>query len=286
MIGETATARPADRFANAGHGQDRRDAEVRVRGAEDDARESLRPSASRSAALGRAGSAPRYSRPLHARLAPVAYEVVLELERAAVGVHDRAHRIVRHRHDGVAHPEPRAEIARDRRQRLAGAQAAAYARRWSPGRDRRAGTRSGPPRRSSATMNDPRLVGPPPAGLRVRDAGERVHHRVEIRRHVEAEMLEVVAGVDGDDELLGRQHARESRRELRAADAARERNDHRKRSWSRGRWSSRAPPSRRASVTPRISTTGRPSSACPMTADAAAASSSAKPTSVICSARP
>ena len=71
----------------------------------------------------------------------------------------------------------------------------------------------------------PGLAAPPPAALLVREAGERVEDRVEIRRDVEAEHLDVVADVAD--------HARRSRAcdidhaadEARTAHASREDDD-------------------------------------------------------------
>src|SRR4030095_6717709 len=70
----------------------------------------------------------------------------------------------------------------------------------------------------------PGLVATPPALLRVLAPGERVEERVEIGRHVQPEMNEIVAGVDHAGELPRRQYAVQPERELRAADAAGQRD--------------------------------------------------------------
>ena len=64
----------------------------------------------------------------------------------------------------------------------------------------------------------PRLVGPPPAALVVREAGKRIEDAVEIRRDVKPEHLDVVADVpeDGDPLRVGRLD--QAAQEPRAAD--------------------------------------------------------------------
>ena len=71
----------------------------------------------------------------------------------------------------------------------------------------------------------PRLVGPPPATLRVDEPAERVEQAVEIGRDVEPEDLDVVADVSDDRELARLEHVREAAREASAAAAAREQDD-------------------------------------------------------------
>ena len=101
-------------------------------------------------------------------------------------------------------------------------------------------------------------------------------------------MLEIVAGIGDDGQLAGRQHAAEAERQLGAADPARQRHHDRVVLWRhRNRiLGSRAPPGAPArrrvasgadQVRPRTRTTGVASSACPITSEAAAAISSAKP---------
>ena len=48
----------------------------------------------------------------------------------------------------------------------------------------------------------PRLVAPAPSELRVVEAGERVHQRVGVGRDMQAEMLEIVADIGDDDEIV------------------------------------------------------------------------------------
>ena len=82
-----------------------------------------------------------------------------------------------------------------------------------------------PPSFSSACMNchvSPRR----PQPVSVFDSpDERVHQRVDVGRYVQSEVFEVVAGVDDERELVGGEVLRQAERELRAADAARDRDE-------------------------------------------------------------
>src|SRR4029079_15835837 len=88
-----------------------------------------------------------------------------------------------------------------------------------------------------------------PAADRAGQARQVVHHGVEVGCDVEAEVLEVVAGVGDHDQPLGRHRARETDRELGAAASARERQAERLGASSTGlglrtarlRWRARAP---------------------------------------------
>ena len=48
----------------------------------------------------------------------------------------------------------------------------------------------------------PRLVLPAPAELRIVEAGERVHQRVGVRRDMQAEMLEIIADIGDDKQIV------------------------------------------------------------------------------------
>ena len=63
----------------------------------------------------------------------------------------------------------------------------------------------------------PRFARQSPAGLGVVDAGERVHHGVEVGRDAKAEVLEVIARVDDDRKVLAEQTV-QAVDELRAAE--------------------------------------------------------------------
>src|ERR1700756_4704054 len=94
-------------------------------------------------------------------------------------------------------------------------------------------------------------------------------------------MLEIVAGVGDHEQLVGRQDAAQTERQLGAADPAGQRHDkafaHRNMSSAAGRPSSDAALSGPRQFRPRTITTGWPSAPCPITSDAAAAISSAGP---------
>ena len=137
----------------------------------------------------------------------------------------------------------------------------------------------------------PGLVPPTPSQLRVVEASKRVHQRVGVRRDMQAEMLEIIADI-GDDEqiVLGFTIRLRPSASLappippdRATTRSRliETDPHLgdERCW---------PPSiqERTSLSPRIRTAGSASSAWPITSEAAAATSSAKPMTLTSSLRP
>src|ERR1700722_8435546 len=136
----------------------------------------------------------------------------------------------------------------------------------------------------------PCFVLPAPAELRIVEAGERVHQRVGVGRDMQAEMLEIIADIGDDDEILRLRDPAQAQRELGAADAAGERDHkiptHRNRSSFEGRMRLAAVDSGADQRKPRMRTTGAASSACPITSEAAAATSSAKPMTLTSSFRP
>ncbi len=69
------------------------------------------------------------------------------------------------------------------------------------------------------------LVGNPPAARGVVQPGEGIDHRIDVRADRQAEMFEIVAGVDGDGQPLGRQHGGEPGGQLGPADTAGKRED-------------------------------------------------------------
>src|SRR5215831_8905638 len=71
----------------------------------------------------------------------------------------------------------------------------------------------------------PRLSGAPPAALLVVEPGERVEDRVEIRRDVEPQHLDVVADIPDDGDVPGADRIDDAEREACAADAAGEDDD-------------------------------------------------------------
>ena len=134
------------------------------------------------------------------------------------------------------------------------------------------------------------LVLPSPALRQVGAVRKGIDQRVDVGADAQAQMVEVVAGVGDDRQVPGRQHPGQSQRQLGPADTAGQIGDpaaaHRNRSISGWRTSSSAVPWRPASCMPRTITTGTPSAPCPMTREAAAATSSAMPSSLACSSRP
>ena len=158
------------------------------------------------------------------RPAALADEIVLEGERALRRLDDGWHRIVAHGHDARLDAEPRAKCSRDRAQALA--------RPQSPGPLDMDGevlvTEEEPgftAERAKGLHEGAALPCPPPAGLRIREPCEGVGERVEIGADLEAEMLEVVAGVGDDGEPGGVvKHVAEPECELGAADTAGERH--------------------------------------------------------------
>src|ERR1043166_1174800 len=229
------------------------------------------------------------------RCAALAQEIILEVEPSLGGPHARAHAILAHREDARGEAEPAAEIAGDVRERLArraparaldmGGEVAVAELEPSLAAERRQRRHEGPS-----------FLAPPPALLRIAHAGERVHERVEIGRNSEPKMLEVVARVGDDNQPLRRHDAAQAQRKLGAADPAGKRHHgaigiardppHRNKSSSGGRTSVRPALAGAFHARPRTSTTGIPSAAWPMTSEAAAATSSAKPTMVVCNVRP
>ena len=62
-----------------------------------------------------------------------------------------------------------------------------------------------PPSARQRFHERPGLVVAAPAELRVVEAGKRVHQRVDVRRDRQAEMLEIVAGIGDDEQIVRRQ---------------------------------------------------------------------------------
>ena len=71
----------------------------------------------------------------------------------------------------------------------------------------------------------PRLVLAAPTEPRVVETGERVHQCVGVRRDMQAEMLEIIADIGDDEQIVRLQDPAEAERELGPADASRQ-GDH------------------------------------------------------------
>src|SRR6516162_11433526 len=67
----------------------------------------------------------------------------------------------------------------------------------------------------------PGLVPPTPSELRIVEARKRVHQRVDVRRDMQAEMLEIIADIGHDEQIVPRHDPAQAQRELGAANASR-----------------------------------------------------------------
>ena len=56
-----------------------------------------------------------------------------------------------------------------------------------------------------------------PTEFAVGEPGQRIGHGVDVGRNRQTQMLEIVAGIDDDQQILGRHDARQAERELGAA---------------------------------------------------------------------
>ena len=228
MMGETATiGAPLARIASRmpGTRQDRIDAEPRVGRADDDAGERRRRRGPRApAALGRASGRALVADVAHHRPALLAHEVVLEGQRALVGLDHRAHRVVASwagcaRRRRASPPGARRRRSASRRRASRRVRSTCVARSPSPSLNQ-----VGPAELARARCMKVQVsLAPAPAGLLVDEAGERIERGVDVGRDVQPQVLEVVAGVDDDGEPLAQQ-LRQPERQLGAADAARERD--------------------------------------------------------------
>src|ERR1035437_10597755 len=70
-----------------------------------------------------------------------------------------------------------------------------------------------------------RLAGDAPTLAGVRDARQRIQHGVMVRAHDQAVALQVVAGIDDDGQLAGRDYVLESVGEFRSPDSSGQTND-------------------------------------------------------------
>src|SRR5262245_51296197 len=142
----------------------------------------------------------------------------------------------------------------------------------------------------------PGLAAAPPTGDRIDQARQGVERRVEVRRDVKAQVLEVIARVDDKAEPVG-EYLRQAQGQLGTTDASRQRHvmargimlrgiNHRNMSWLLGRTNAEAGRTGADQVRPRTSAAGRAAAASPITKAAMAATASAKPTSVTSRGRP
>ena len=159
----------------------------------------------------------------HCRLAPVPHEVVLECEPPTRRLHDRAHLFVARGHYPCVHPEATRDVHADARPRLAVRESArAFDVQGEisvpePKPGLAAEIRQRPHER-------PRFSGAPPAGLRVRNTGQRVEDGVGVGTDAQPQVVEVVSGVADHGERSGGKDAVQAERELCAADASGQRD--------------------------------------------------------------
>ncbi len=71
----------------------------------------------------------------------------------------------------------------------------------------------------------PGLIHPAPARVRVGNPAQRIAHRIQVGADVQAEVLEVIPGIDHDGERFGRQAARQAIHQLGAAHPTSQSND-------------------------------------------------------------
>ncbi len=132
------------------------------------------------------------------------HEILLEIEPAVIGQQPGPHRIVA----SSARRATRPPCGGTDRRSPADSVSPAFSRRVRS--TCRAMSRSprrnqvSPPRASMRFHERPGLVVPAPAEFAVGQAGQRIGDRIDIGRDRQAEMLEIVAGVDDDQQVLGR----------------------------------------------------------------------------------
>ena len=226
MIGETATTGAAaggKRLAHPRHGEDRLDADERV-GRADDHRAQPFVAQGRQKIRMRARILRAVEGKLaHDRAALKAHEIVLEVEPSLIRPQSGAQPIVRRRQHAGTDAEAAAEVGGDGGKSLALPQPTG-----ALDMNRQVAIAEAEPvlaaERRERLHERPGLVLPAPSELRVVEAGQRVHQRVGVRRDMQAEMLEIVADIGDDEQIVRRQDPAQAQRELGAADAARQRD--------------------------------------------------------------
>jgi hypothetical protein len=213
---------PAQRVADLRHRENWAERHERVRGRqEDEVRVADRrdDAGRRPRALGAVVGHPENG----IGVAP-AYEPVLEGQVTFGRRDDRAKGVVRCRHEPHGDAERSRDPDRGLRER--------HPRAQEPRTDEVQADVAVPEREPALASQGPgarkrvvRLVADPPAALLVEQAGERVEHRVEIRGHVEAEDLHVVADVPHGRDRPGAGRAGERVHEPRPAEPSAEHRD-------------------------------------------------------------
>ena len=146
---------------------------------------------------------------MHARLAAAAHEVVLERQRAFVGVDERAHGIVRHGQYGGGDAERLRDGCREIGELAAGGQQPGTAH--VDGEVAVAEAEPGVAAELAQRIHEaPGLVAAAPAEDRVLQIGKRVGHGVDVGRDREPQVLEVIGGVDDRGDAGGARGERQA----------------------------------------------------------------------------
>ena len=155
---------------------------------------------------------------------PAPHEPLLERELTRGRGHPGAEAVVGRRQDRGSDAERPREAGGHRRERLAAPQClgARQVQPEVPVAELEPGLRAEAGRRLARV---PALAGPAPAALLVEHAGEGVEDRVEVRRDMQADDLEVVADVADNGHVRGVDRLGEGAGEARAAEPAGENGD-------------------------------------------------------------
>src|ERR1700757_4507568 len=167
----------AQRVPNTGQTQDRIDAEKRVRRADYDRFETIVGERSEKFGVDPSVSSTCINDLANNRIGAQAYEVVLEVEPAAIGAQTCADALLGHRQEPSRYAQPAPEVLGDLRQALPGSEAP----RALDMRSEVAVAEVEPglaPEHFEGGHKGPGFVSAAPAHLSVVDAGERVEERV------------------------------------------------------------------------------------------------------------
>ncbi len=139
----------------------------------------------------------------HDRTALKAHEIILEVEPPLVRSQSGPQPIVRRRQHAGTDAEAAAEVGGDGGESLAPPQPTG-----ALDMDRQVAIAEAEPilaaERGQRFHERPGLVLPAPSQLRVVEAGKRVHQGVGVRRDMQAEMLEIVADIGDDKQIVRR----------------------------------------------------------------------------------
>ena len=144
-------------------------------------------------------------------MAAVAHEIMLEGQRAVWGLHPSAHRIVGHWQDAMPNAELLGQDRRGRGKSYALVQQAAAAHMQG-----QIAVAQAEPRLAAELRQRlhemPALIGAPPTRGGICGVRQRIYKCVYVGRDVQAKVLEIVAGVDDEGEIVRRQQFGEAER--------------------------------------------------------------------------